>query len=66
MSAGAQLEEGGTGDARPLLHFILAKDMSLDRGGATLFQLGLRLRIVSSFLFQIHLRPPLRITKLRP
>ena len=42
----------------------LAKDMFLNRG-ATHFTLGLRPCIISSFLLQIYLPPPLKITQLR-
>ena len=39
--------------------------MSLNRG-AIHFTLGLRPCIISSFLIQIYLRPPLKISQLRP
>ena len=43
----------------------LAKDMSLNRG-ATHFTIGPRPCIISSFVLQIYLCPPLTIFKLRP
>ena len=58
---------GATGwEGRRSLEFhTLAKDMSLIRG-ATHFTLGLRLCIIYSSLLEIYLRPPLKITQLRP
>ena len=51
---------GGLGSAPPSEFHTLAKDMPRNRG-ATHFTLGLRPCIISSFLLQIYLRPPLKI-----
>ena len=52
----------GGGASPPAFH-TLTKDMFLIRG-ATHFTLGLRSCIISSFLLQIYLRPPLKIAPL--
>ena len=49
----------------PLEFHTWTMEMSLIRG-ATHFALGLRSCIISSFLLQIYLRPPLEIPQLRP
>ena len=59
--SGTQLGGRRMGRAPPPAIHTLAKDMSLIRG-ATHFTFGLR----PSFLLKIYLRPPLKITQLRP
>ena len=62
--AGGVSGRGRWGRAPPPPAFqTLAKDISLDRG-ATHFTLGLSPCIISSFLYHIYLRPPLKITQL--
>ena len=67
QEAGTQMGVGALWARRasPAFH-TLAKDMSLNRG-ETHFTLGLRPCIISSFLlYKLYLRPPLKITQLRP
>ena len=53
------------GRVPPLIFHTWAKDMSLKKS-AKHFTLGIRPCIISSFLLQIYLRPPLRFNRLRP
>ena len=53
------------GGATPAVH-PLTKDISLNRGAFYTFYNGLMPYIISSFLLLIYLRPPLKITQLRP
>ena len=53
------------GGATPAVH-PLTKDISLNRGAFYKFYNGLMPYIISSFLLLIYLRPPLKITQLRP
>ena len=55
----------GAGGALPPAFHTLAKDMSLN-SGVKHFTLGLRPCIMPSLLSFSYLRPPLKITQLRP
>ena len=57
---------GGAGHASPLLNFILCLRTCLLMEAQLIFSQGLKLCIISAFLLQIYLRPPLKITQLRP